>query len=47
LGSIPLAMGIAQGNLILALAVMSIMISAPLGLILIRRFGPYLLGEAG
>lgn len=45
LGSIPLSMGVADGNLILAIAVMSICVSAPLGLVLIRRFGPSLLGS--
>ena len=43
LGSIPLAMGVAEGGVILALAVMSICLSAPLGLILIKRYGHRLL----
>jgi solute carrier family 9B (sodium/hydrogen exchanger), member 1/2 len=43
LGTIPLSMGIAEGDLILAIAVMSICLSAPIGLILINRFGSSLL----
>jgi NhaP-type Na+/H+ or K+/H+ antiporter len=43
LGSIPLALGVAEGGVILALAVMSICLSAPLGLILIKRYGHRLL----
>jgi hypothetical protein len=46
LGSIPLSLGVVEGNLILALAVMSICVSAPLGLLLIRRFGSRLLGSS-
>ena len=34
-GGIPLAMGVASGNIILSIAVMSILITAPLGAILI------------
>lgn len=45
LGSIPLAMGIPEGGLILAMAVLSITLSAPLGLILINRFGRQLLSS--
>lgn len=45
LGGIPLAAGIAGGETMLALAVLSILLTAPLGLILIRRFGPVLLGS--
>ncbi|MBN2659562.1 MAG: cation:proton antiporter [Spirochaetales bacterium] len=43
MGSVPLAAGIAHGEVILAYAVMAIIFTAPLGLILIRRFGPLLL----
>lgn len=43
LGTIPLALGVAEGELILALAVMAICVSAPLGLILINRYGTKLL----
>jgi NhaP-type Na+/H+ or K+/H+ antiporter len=43
MGSVPLAMGIAGGEEILAYAVLSIIFTAPLGLLLIRNFGPKLL----
>jgi len=43
LGSVPLAMGIARGEEILALAVLAILLTAPLGLMGIRIFGPRLL----
>ncbi|MBB6481994.1 cation:proton antiporter [Spirochaeta isovalerica] len=43
MGSVPLAAGIAHGEEILAYAVMAIVFTAPLGLILIRQFGPQLL----
>jgi NhaP-type Na+/H+ or K+/H+ antiporter len=43
LGSVPLAMGIARGEEILALAVLAILLTAPLGLMGIRLFGPRLL----
>ncbi len=43
MGSVPLAAGVAEGELILALAVLSIIFTAPIGLIGIRRFGPLLL----
>ena len=43
LGGVALKMGIAEGETILALAVLSIVITAPLGLILIRYFSPKLL----
>jgi NhaP-type Na+/H+ or K+/H+ antiporter len=45
LGTIPLALGVPQGQLILAIAVMAIAISAPLGLILINTFGHRLLAK--
>lgn len=45
LGSIPLALGVPQGQLILAIAVMAIAISAPLGLILINTCGTKLLAR--
>lgn len=40
IGAIPLSMGLASGNIILAIAVLSIVITAPLGLIGIRWLGP-------
>lgn len=43
LGSIPLSYGIAGGQIILSLAVLSILFTAPLGLIGIRYFGKTLL----
>jgi solute carrier family 9B (sodium/hydrogen exchanger), member 1/2 len=43
MGSVPLAAGIAGGEQILAFAVLSIVFTAPLGLLLIRKFGPKLL----
>ncbi len=43
LGTIPLALGVPDGELILAIAVMAICVSAPLGLILINRCGTRLL----
>lgn len=43
MGSVPLAAGIAGGEKILAFAVLSIIFTAPLGLLLIRNFGPKLL----
>lgn len=43
LGGVALKMGIAEGETILALAVLSIVFTAPLGLILIRHFSPKLL----
>jgi len=44
-GSVPLAMGIANGELILAYAVLSKVFTAPLGLIGLRIFGKRLLGD--
>lgn len=43
IGSIPLAIGIPEGRLILALAVLAILTTAPLALFLINRFGESLL----
>ncbi len=43
LGSIPLSMGIASGEIILAIAVLSIVVAAPIGSILIKRFASRLL----
>ena len=43
MGSVPLAVGIPEGELILALAVLSIVFTAPMGLIGIRKLGPQLL----
>jgi NhaP-type Na+/H+ or K+/H+ antiporter len=42
-GSVPLAAGVAGGEMILALAVLAILITAPLGLLGINIFGPKLL----
>ncbi len=44
LGSIPLSAGILGGEIILSLAVISVLITAPLGLLGIRTFGSKLLG---
>lgn len=43
LGGVALSLGLARGDEILALAVLAILLTAPLGLICIRRFGPRLL----
>lgn len=43
LGSVPLALGIARGDEMLALAVLAIVLTAPLGLVGIRWLGPRLL----
>ncbi len=43
LGSVPLAMGVAEGEMILAIAVLAIMVTAPVGLLLIQIFGKRLL----
>ncbi|WP_025730373.1 cation:proton antiporter [Atopobacter phocae] len=43
IGSIPLAMGVASGDLILSLAVLAIVITAPLGAFFIKRTGPLFL----
>lgn len=42
LGAVPLALGIAGGEIILSLAVIAILFTAPLGLVLIRHLGPRL-----
>lgn len=47
LGGVPLALGIPGGEHILALAVLSILFTAPLGLISIRLAGPRLLKQDG
>lgn len=39
LGAIPLSAGLAGGSVILSLAVLAILVTAPLGLVLIRRLG--------
>ncbi len=46
IGAIPLNMGVEGGNLILAIAVLSIIITAPLGAGLIRCTHARLLGNA-
>jgi len=43
LGSVALSMGVPEGEIILALAVLAIIFTAPLGLILIKMFTPILL----
>lgn len=43
IGAIPLSMGIPSGNLILTIAVLSIVISAPIGAALIDHLGPKIL----
>lgn len=43
IGGIPLSMGVESGDLILSLAVLSIIITAPLGSIAIKKSGPRLL----
>lgn len=43
LGGVALSLGLARGDEILALAVLAILLTAPMGLICIRRFGPRLL----
>ncbi len=42
IGAIPLSLGVAGGEIILALSVLSILVSAPLGAILIDRFSSFL-----
>ena len=46
LGAIPLSFAIPGGIEILSVSVLSIITTAPLGLVLIRRLGPRLLGES-
>jgi len=43
LGAVPLAAGVSGGEVLLSVAVLSIVVTAPLGLILVRIFGPKLL----
>ncbi|MFW5884384.1 MAG: cation:proton antiporter [bacterium] len=43
LGAMPLAMGIEGGDVILSVAVLAIVVTAPVGLVLIRTLGPRLL----
>ncbi|MBN2653470.1 MAG: cation:proton antiporter [Spirochaetales bacterium] len=45
MGSIPLAAGVKEGETILAIAVLAIIVTAPLGLLLIRNTGSRLLKE--
>lgn len=45
LGAVPLAAGIAGGQQMLALAVLSVFITTPLGLVAIRHLGPRLLDQ--
>lgn len=40
LGSLPLTLGLPNGEMILAVAVLSILVTTPLGAVLIRRLGP-------
>lgn len=46
IGAVPLGMGVASGNYILAVAVLSIIITAPLGAIAIRTLAPRCLEES-
>lgn len=46
LGAVPLSMGIAGGEILLSVAVLAIIVTAPLGLLLIRGLGPRLLEDA-
>ena len=39
MGAVPLASGVASGNLILAIAVLSIIVTAPLGAVGIKYYG--------
>jgi len=45
IGAVPLSLGVAQGEMILALSVLSIIITAPIGAILINKSAPYLLSK--
>ena len=45
IGGIPLSLGFASGNIILSMAVLAILISAPLGAILMDRLAPKLLTQ--
>ena len=45
IGAIPLAAGVASGELILALAVLSIVVTAPLGAVAIKKAGQYWLSD--
>lgn len=43
LGAVPLSFAISGGEVLLSVAVLSILTTAPLGLLLIRKLGPRLL----
>ena len=43
IGAVPLAMGVPKGAAILSVAVLSIVVTAPIGALAIRYFGPRLL----
>jgi NhaP-type Na+/H+ or K+/H+ antiporter len=43
MGSLPLSYGIAGGEIMLTVAVLSIIVTSPLGLFLVRKLGPILL----
>ena len=45
IGAIPLAAGVASGELILALAVLSIVLTAPLGSVAIKKAGQHWLSD--
>ena len=47
LGAVPLAAGVPAGAEILAVSVLAIVVTAPLGMLLIRAVGPRLLGDGG
>jgi len=43
MGALPLSLGVASGDLILAISVLSIIVTAPLGAIAIKHFSKKLL----
>lgn len=43
IGAVPLTLGLASGEIILTVSVLSILLTAPIGAWLIDRFYPYLL----
>ena len=45
IGGIPLTLGMASGDIILAIAVLSVVITAPLGAVAIRATAPQLLAQ--
>ncbi|XMB66823.1 cation:proton antiporter [Mycoplasmatota bacterium zrk1] len=45
LGAVPLIYGVTSGEMILAISALSILVTAPIGLIFIEKFGPILLSK--